>query len=87
MSVMKIKKTEINYKFTKGKFMKVFTENIIINPILLQGVEIKQETKKAIFVKYFKVEVWIPLSQIEWFDKRSMQIKASEWILKKHKLI
>lgn len=67
--------------------MKIFTENTIINPVLLQGVEVKQETKTSLLVKYFKIEVWIPLSQIEWFDRKAMQIKASEWILRKHKLI
>lgn len=67
--------------------MKIFTENKVVNPILLQGVEVKQETKKAILVKYNKIELWLPLSQIEWFNQKDKQIKASEWILKKHNLI
>jgi len=67
--------------------VRIFTENKVVNPILLQGVEIKQETKKALLVQYTSQELWLPISQLEWFDQKNNQIKASEWILKKHNLI
>ena len=54
--------------------------------MLLQYDKLVRETNMARLIRFDDAEVWIPNSQVDYFDEDEKQIDIADWLVDKHGL-
>jgi len=49
--------------------------------------EVKKDTGKALLIVYNEQEVWIPMSQVHYYNMQMGKVRVTPWILKEKGLV